>query len=189
MYKGSLNQKVFTSDFSERREGVYILFVLEIMYERCGWLDTPNIKYSLSLLKQRKVIPAVWKRVLKCWVTNTQTAVATLKNKVCYYSCLKTNVWPQTCHQAGCMWCSAGDCNKWDDHHQAQFTGRVHSLSVFRWDCDCERLHGDASRSPGNDKLPLGLQSPLTQTLHRSLLLSEAMQEQGRHIVQEALGF
>lgn len=60
MYKGSLNQKVFTSDFSERREGVYILFVLEIMYERCGWLDTPNIKYSLSLLKQRKVIPAVW---------------------------------------------------------------------------------------------------------------------------------
>lgn len=71
----------------------------------------------------------------------------------------------------------------------AQFTGRVHSLSVFRWDCDCERLHGDASRSPENDKLPLGLQSPLTQTLHRSLLLSEAMQEQGRHIVQEALGF
>lgn len=61
MYKDSLNQKVFTSDFSERREGVYILFVLEIMYERCGWLDTPNIKYSLSLLKQRKVIPAVWK--------------------------------------------------------------------------------------------------------------------------------
>lgn len=130
-------------------------------------------------------------RVLKCWVTNTQTAVATLKNKVCYYSCLKTNVWPQTCHQAGCMWCSAGNCNKWDDHHQlmAQFTGRVHSSSVFRWDCDCERLHGDASRSPENDKLPLGLQSPLTQTLHRSLLLSEAMQEQGRHIVQEALGF
>lgn len=65
MYKGSLNQKVFTSDFSERREGVYILFVLEIMYERCGWLDTPNIKYSLSLLKQRKVIPAVWKESFK----------------------------------------------------------------------------------------------------------------------------
>lgn len=34
VYKGSLNQKVFTSDFSERREGVYFLFVLEIMYER-----------------------------------------------------------------------------------------------------------------------------------------------------------
>lgn len=36
VYKGSLNQKVFTSDFSERREGVYFLFVLEIMYERWG---------------------------------------------------------------------------------------------------------------------------------------------------------
>lgn len=54
MYKGSLNQKVFTSDFSERREGVYILFVLEIMYGEVWMIRYSKYQIFFESVKTKK---------------------------------------------------------------------------------------------------------------------------------------